>query len=142
MLAHLPGADTTRVAAWGFSFGSAVTAALAGVDHRIKGALIQSGRAHHAVAVSPVCQNIGRKKFLAWRRAYAAIDPVRYVPTAAPVPLFFQNGRADPGSPAADVDAYVRAASQPKQQRWYEAGHELNENARRDAEAWLVELLK
>jgi dienelactone hydrolase len=142
LVSRLPGADPTRVAAVGFSFGSAVTAALAGVDHRLRGAAIQSGRAHHAVAVSPVCQNIGRKKFTAWRRAYSAVDPVRYVPTAAPVALLFQNGTQDPGSPRNDVDAYVRAASEPKEQRWYEAGHELDNRAREELHAWLLGLLR
>src|SRR5205823_3292138 len=46
LIPHLPGAESSRVAAVGFSFGSAVTAALAGVDHRLRGAVIQSGRAH------------------------------------------------------------------------------------------------
>src|SRR2546430_7354974 len=51
LLSALAGADTTRVAAVGFSFGSAVTAALAGVDHRLRGAVIQSGRAHLSTAI-------------------------------------------------------------------------------------------
>jgi hypothetical protein len=36
----------------------------------------------------------------------------------------------------------VRAASEPKEQRWYEAGHELDDQARVDLDAWLVELLR
>jgi hypothetical protein len=67
---------------------------------------------------------------------------VRYVSTAAPVSLLFQNGRRDPISPARDVDAYVRAASRPKEKRWYDASHELNDQARAERDTWLVELLK
>jgi dienelactone hydrolase len=141
LLSQLPGADAGRTAAVGFSFGSAVTAALAGVDHRLRGAVIQSGRAHLSTPVGSACRSIGRKKLKAYVRAYAAIDPVRYVSTAAPVSLLFQNGRRDPISPARDVDAYVRAATQPKEQRWYDAGHELDEQARGDRDAWLVQLL-
>jgi fermentation-respiration switch protein FrsA (DUF1100 family) len=89
-----------------------------------------------------VCKGVGRKKFTAWLRVYSAIDPIRYVPTAAPVALLFQNGREDPGSPLKDVEAYVRAASEPKEQRWYDAGHELDDQARVDLDAWLVELLR
>ena len=143
LLPHLPGADSARVAAVGFSFGSAVTAAVAGVDHRLRGAVIQSGRAHLSIPIGAVCRNsLGRKKLKGYLRAYAAIDPVRYVSTAAPAALLFQNGRVDPISPARDVDAYVRAASRPKEQRWYDAGHELSDQARAERDAWLVELLK
>jgi predicted dienelactone hydrolase len=54
LIPHLPGADSSRVAAVGFSFGSAVTAALAGVDHRLRGAVIQSGRAHLSAPIAGV----------------------------------------------------------------------------------------
>lgn len=142
LVPQLPGADPARVAAVGFSFGSAVTAALAGVDHRLRGAVVQSGRAHLSTPIGNACRSLGRKKLKAYIRAYSAIDPVRYVSTAAPVSLLFQNGRRDPISPARDVDAYVRAASRPKEQRWYDAPHELNDQARVDLDAWLVELLR
>jgi predicted esterase len=69
------------------------------------------------------------------------VDPVRYVPRAAPASLLFQNGTRDPVSPRADVNAYVGAASTPKEQRWYDAGHELNAQAFAERDAWLVKLL-
>jgi dienelactone hydrolase len=141
LLALLPGADRTRVAAVGFSFGSAVTATLAAVDHRLRGAVIQSGRAHLSRGISPACTRLGKKKLKAYVRAYSVVDPVRYVFRAAPAALLFQNGTKDPVSPRADVDAYIRAARPPKEQRWYEAGHELNEQARSDRDAWLAGLL-
>jgi fermentation-respiration switch protein FrsA (DUF1100 family) len=126
----------------GFSFGSAVTAALAGVDHRIRGAAIQSGRAHLSTGIRSACTRLGAKRLRAYLRAYAVIDPVHYVGRAAPVSLFFQNGTRDPVSPKKDVDAYVRAASQPKEARTYDAEHELDEAATADLDAWLVKLLR
>ena len=141
LLSVLPGADTTRVAAVGFSFGSAVTAALAGVDHRLRGAVIQSGRAHLSTAIGAACTRLGRKKLRAYVRAYAVVDPLNFVSRAAPATLLFQNGTRDPISPRADVDAYVRAASAPKEQRWYDAAHELNAQAHAERDAWLVKLL-
>jgi hypothetical protein len=53
----------------------------------------------------------------------------------------FQNGARDPISPAKDVAALVRAASSPKEARRYDSGHELNEQARADLDAWLEQRL-
>ena len=142
LLQQLPGADAQRVAAVGFSFGSAVTATLAAVDHRLRGAVIQSGRAHLSVPIGAECRYLGPKRQKAFVRAYSVVDPVRYLGRAAPAKLLFQNGTRDPISPRADVEAYVRVASSPKELRRYDAGHELDERARTERDVWLVELLR
>jgi predicted dienelactone hydrolase len=136
LLPKLGGADARRVAAAGFSFGGAVTATLAGVDHRLRGAVIQSSRAHLSQVLGPYCNSAK------YARAYSVVDPVRYITRSAPARLLFQNGHADSISPEADVNALVRAANGPKEQRWYDAPHELNEQARSERDAWLVELLR
>jgi dienelactone hydrolase len=142
LLADLPGADASRVAAVGFSFGAAVTGAIAGVDHRLRGAVIQSGRTHLSTPIVAACgRRLGRTQLKAYARAYSAIDPVRYIGRAAPASLLLQNGTRDPISPRRDVDAYFRAASAPKEQRFYDAPHELGVQALADRDAWLVELL-
>jgi dienelactone hydrolase len=133
LLAKLPGADTHRVAAVGFSYGADVTATLVGVDHRLRGAVIQSARAHLSVPLGAFCHSAK------YRRAFSVVDPIRSVGRAT-AQLLFQNGRSDPISPQADVDALVRAAKSAKEQRWYNAPHELNSQARDDADAWLVQL--
>jgi len=134
VLPKLSGADTRRIAAVGFSYGAAATATLAGVDHRLRGAVIQSARAHLSAPLGAYCHSAK------YRRAFSVVDPVRYVSRSAPVRLFFQNGTQDPTSPRADVDLLVRAANGPKEQLSYDAGHELNDIARADRDAWLVQL--
>ena len=142
LLPQLSGADPSRVAAVGFSFGAAVSAVLAGVDHRVRAAAIQSGRAHLSAPIAAFCRTrLGPKALRAYSRAYSAIDPVHYVGRAAPVSLLFQNGTSDPISPPKDVAALVRAASAPKESRRYDSGHELNDQARADLDAWLGERL-
>jgi dienelactone hydrolase len=135
VIAKLPGANSQRIAAVGFSFGADVTATLAGVDHRLRAVVIQSGRAHLSVPLGAYCRSA------AYRRAYSVVDPVRYVSDAAGTAFLFQNGRRDPTSPQADVDALVRAARGVKEQRWYDAPHELGDPARDERDAWVVQLL-
>jgi dienelactone hydrolase len=140
VLRLLPGADRTRVAAVGFSFGSAVTAALASADKRLKGAVIQSGRAHLSAGIRPACTSLGAG-LGAYVRGYSAVDPVHFIGRTAPARLLFQNGRADPVSPRADVLAYVNAAPGKTELRWYPGGHFLPAEAARDRDRWLVKLL-
>jgi dienelactone hydrolase len=134
LLPQLRGADPARVAAVGFSFGAAVTATLAAVDRRVQSAAIQSGRAHLSVPIGAYCRNTR------YRRAYSVIDPVHFVRTAT-ASFLFQNGRRDPISPERDVSALVSAVRAQKEQHWYDAAHELDEQAAADLDAWLVERL-
>jgi dienelactone hydrolase len=135
LLAKLPRADAHRVAAVGFSFGADVTATLAGVDHRLRGAVIQSGRAHLSVPLGAYCRSPK------YRRAYSVVDPVRHVGRSSGTAFLFQNGWRDATSPQADVDALARATKGHKDQRWYDAPHELDDQARDERDAWLVQLL-
>jgi hypothetical protein len=66
--------------------------------------------------------------------------PIRLF-TFSDAALLFQNGRQDPISPPQDVDLLVRTAGGAKEQRWYDAPHELNGQAHDDSDAWLVRLL-
>ena len=142
VLAQLRGADTTRVAAVGFSFGAAVTGTLVGVDHRLRAAVVQSGRAHLSTATSVACTQLGKTRLAAWRKTVSAVDPVRWIGTSRPAALLFQNGTRDPISPRADVNAFVRAAGKPKELRWYKAAHGLNAAAFTYRDNWLAKRLR
>jgi fermentation-respiration switch protein FrsA (DUF1100 family) len=75
----------------------------------------------------------------AWFRAMAPIEPIRFVPLAAPTPLLLQSGREDELVPAGDAQALHAAASEPKSIRWYDAGHGLTQQAAWDRHDWLEE---
>jgi fermentation-respiration switch protein FrsA (DUF1100 family) len=74
--------------------------------------------------------------------AMAGLDPVTWLPLAAPRPVLLQfalNDQYVPADVAAEISAAVGSSGET---RTYEgAGHELNEEAMTDRDAWLAELL-
>lgn len=69
------------------------------------------------------------------------VDPLRHIREAAPAKLRFQNGRRDEVVPRAALLAMYRAASKPKEIRWYDATHEPTAAVYRDTLSWLTKEL-
>jgi hypothetical protein len=80
-------------------------------------------------------------KLNAYINLMASIDPDGYIRHAAPATILFQNGRYDENVTQARAAQYHEAASDPKEVKWYNAGHSLNEEARRDRTEWLIRTL-
>jgi hypothetical protein len=77
----------------------------------------------------------------AYEETMKPIDAVNYLPHVAPNALFLEFGSEDT-RPSPEMGHEVDdAASKPKQAKWYEGGHELNEQARAEREDWLAERL-
>jgi dienelactone hydrolase len=74
-------------------------------------------------------------------RQMAEIDPIVHVPNLAPAEVFFQFATDDFHVPKERAEEFFAAAKEPKQMKWYESGHGLNEEATRDRKAWLREKL-
>lgn len=68
----------------------------------------------------------------------APIEPIRFVGHAN-IPLLLQNGRFDEFVPGYEAEELHAAAPQPKEVRWYDAGHSLNQQAVVDRHRWLHE---
>jgi dienelactone hydrolase len=131
--------DSKRIGVVGFSYGSAIAAVLAGVDHRLHAAVLESARANNSRFFRDQCASqLTKRRLVAYARAMRFSDGVVYVAHAAPTPLLLQNGRRDPFTPLREARALHAAATKPKTVRWYSAGHELNEQAARDREQWLA----
>lgn len=134
-LRSLPQVDPKRIGFVGFSEGAKIGAILAGVEHRIRAFDLMS-------AGSPTVESFAAAAPAGLERPAARIlrqiDPVRYVRQAAPSALFFQDGSRDEYVPRAQLERVARAASEPKQVRWYAAGHSLNKAAFRDQLDWLA----
>jgi len=140
-----PNVDAGRIAFVGFSWGGATGALFVGIERRLKTAALvvgHGGQVSHAtgpegfklISAFPCARRV------AWIRAMAPIEPIRFVGHAN-VPLLLQNGTSDPFIPSADAAELHAAAPQPKTVRWYDAGHSLGQQALYDRHAWLVETI-
>jgi fermentation-respiration switch protein FrsA (DUF1100 family) len=69
-------------------------------------------------------------------------DGVRFIGQATPSKLLFQVGRRDEVVPRDALDTLIRAGSEPKEVKWYDAGHALNTKAQHDQLDWLQEELE
>jgi dienelactone hydrolase len=73
--------------------------------------------------------------------AFAPLEPVNNVGDAAPASVFFQFAKSDRFVPGYVADELTEAASEPRKAEGYDAGHELDDAARKDRLAWLREEL-
>jgi cephalosporin-C deacetylase-like acetyl esterase len=139
--------DPTRIAYVGHSYGAQWGAILAAVDQRMKTAVLMAGVPS---AASLWLESTGDAGLVAYRKeapkgqiekfveVHSPFDANRFAPHAAPVRLFFQFARQERVMTVGDMAEYFRAASEPKQAKWYDAGHELMvPEATRDRLAWL-----
>ncbi len=138
----LPNVDAKRIAAAGFSFGAEITATLSGVDHRIVAFALKSGRAHNTGFVRILCTSLGPAKIDARVAELSVVDPVHWVGRTARAATLIQNGTQDSLTPRPDVLALYTAARQPKELRWYPAGHDLNAAATEYQAQWLLRRLR
>jgi dienelactone hydrolase len=137
-----PDVDATRIAFMGFSYGGAVGALFAGIERRIKTAVLvvgDGGLVTHSTGPedTPFMGSLSCATRVAWFREMVPIESIRFIPFASPTRLLFQNGRTDDQVSVPDAEALHRAAPEPKTVLWYEAGHGLNQQARNDQLDWL-----
>jgi uncharacterized protein len=143
LLAARPDVDR-RLAYVGVSYGAAMGGLLAGVEHRIKAYVLavgDGGLVSHFTGPDDTdgpLQRLPAAERERWLAAMRPIEPIRFISRAAPAALLFQAGTNDELIPQQDARRYHQAASQPKQVRWYAAGHELNCTAGKDMMAWLA----
>ena len=143
VLRSRPNVDDDRIAFVGFSWGGATGALFVGIERRLKTAALvvgHGGQVSHATGPEGFKHISGLPcaRRVAWIRAMAPVEPIRFVGNAN-VPLLLQNGTSDEYIPTADAAELHAAASQPKEVRWYNAGHGLSQQAVLDRLRWLHE---
>jgi uncharacterized protein len=134
--------DDERLAYLGISYGGAMGALFAGIERRIRAAVLvvaDGGLVSHFTGPEDASFMAGLPCHTraSWFRDMAPLEPIRFIAHAPPTALLLQNGRLDTLVPVADAQALHTAAPQPNTIRWYEAGHGLSPQAAADRLDWL-----
>jgi dienelactone hydrolase len=134
--------DDERIAYLGVSYGGAMGALFAGIERRIKAAVLvvaDGGLVSHFTGPEDLnfMAGLSCETRVSWFRDMAPLEPIRFIAHALPTALLLQNGRLDNLVPVADAQALHAAAPQPNTILWYEAGHGLNQQAAADRLDWL-----
>jgi dienelactone hydrolase len=147
LLSQRADVDRKRLGYIGASYGGSIGGVLAGVEPRIKAyaLLVGIGSLGDFLRDSPHPTAAKARQALTPDQVRESIEilddvqPIHYISHAAPSALFFQNGRTDAFMPIESVNRYHAAGSEPKQIKWYDAGHGLNAEAFADRAKWLAE---
>lgn len=123
----------------GHSFGASVVSELVGVDHRLRCAVIMSGSATVTswLAAFPSAVPAGTD-LAAYAQSMTPYAPLLFIGHARPTSLLIQNGRHDVNYPSRETDAFHQAASSPRRIRWYDADHDLNDQAASERDEFLL----
>jgi dienelactone hydrolase len=139
-----PNVAADRIAYLGVSYGGAMGALFAGIERRIKTAVLVVGNGGLVTRTTspgdlPFLATLSCAQRLAWFREMVPIEPIRFIGLAKPTPVLLQNGQTDQFIPTEDAQLLHNAAPDPKKTLWYNAGHNLNQQALFDSHDWLVE---
>jgi dienelactone hydrolase len=133
-----PGVDPHRLGYVGHGFGAVYGGVLAGVDKRAKTYILIGGTPGF---VDLNCGCFGTMT-AQYRTYFKDIDPINFIPNAAPASIFFQFGKNDYSVTESLANQYYEAASQPKQIEWYDDIQDMHSDPVVAAhQAWLIEQL-
>ena len=137
--------DRARLGYVGHSYGAQWGAILSAVDKRMKATVLMGGVPDGEclfngpdAALRAMRDAAPKEEVEAYWVVNRPYDAIRYIGQAAPVPLLFQFARHETSFTEADMKRYFEAASAPKEVRWYETGHILNDlRTLADRAGWL-----
>lgn len=135
LIRSLPYVDSSRMAYIGHSYGAQWGAILSAVDKRLKAVVLVGGVSSQA----DIFMGSDDPDFVELRKALpkeqlekylevtGVLDAIRYVPYSSPTPLLFQFARYERYFDEASMSRYAHSANEPKEVKWYNTGHELND---------------
>ena len=132
--------DPARFAYVGHDFGGMYGVLAGSLDQRPKHYVIMAAtpRFPDWYLYLPKLEGEMREAFI---HQMAEIDPIVHAPNLAPASVLFQFGTDDHHVPKERAEEFFASTNEPKELRWYESGHGLNEAATSDRKAWLWERL-
>jgi dienelactone hydrolase len=140
LLLSQPNVDPKRFAYVGHDFGGMYGVLAGSLDQRPTHYVVMASTPRFSdwYLYLPRLEGEAREVFI---RRMSEIDPIVHVPNLSPAEVFFQFARDDFHVPKERAEEFSSAASDPKEMKWYEAGHGLNEEATKDRKAWLKQKL-
>jgi predicted esterase len=135
-----PGIDPERFAYVGHDFGGMYGVLAGSLDMRPTHYVIMAATSRFPdwYLYAPKLEGEARAAFI---RQMAEIDPIAHVGNLSPAPILFQFASDDFHVPRERAEEFFAAAKEPKELRWFEAGHSLNEEATQDRMKWLTNTL-
>ena len=131
--------DPSRLGYVGFSWGGSLGANFAAVERRVGSFVLISG----VPRLSERLVEIGEEREIQGLEGYADViepyDAVNYLGDVAPNALYLQFGEQDTAPSPEQGQEMMDVASEPKELHLYDAGHELNDEAKADRANWLAE---
>ena len=140
LLLSQPTGDPKRFAYVGHDFGGMYGVLAGSLDRRPTHYVIMASTPRFSdwYLYLPKLEGEARQAFI---RLMSEIDPLTHIPNLAPADVFFQFATDDFHVLRERAEELFAAASDPKEMKWYEAGHGLNEEATLDRKAWLKQKL-
>jgi dienelactone hydrolase len=126
--------DHNRIAIVGHSFGAMMAAVAVSIDPRFKAGVFEAGLLGMSIHIgtSPHPWAVGVRKDLGagltrYLEVISVVDAKHYIGQAPAIPKLFQSAWYDPGVPHEDSVKFYEAATGPKDLKWYDAAHDIDD---------------
>ena len=136
LLQARPDVDPARIAVVGHSYGAMMAAVAASVDKRFRAAVFEVGLLGMSIHIgtSPHPWAEGVRKGLGrdlphYLEVIGVVDAKHYIGHAPAIPKLFQSAWFDPGVPHKDAEDFWGASTGPKELKWYNSGHDIDDIA-------------
>lgn len=122
--------DMKRIGYVGFSMGAMMGGVLAPLEPRLKASCL-------VVGGDPFLKSVGQWEAKVGTKTCYQLCPSLYLPHFNK-PLLMANGLKDDIVPKWSTEALFKVASEPKQLKWYDAGHYIGVGPTAESVTWLI----